>query len=130
MRRTRRPWPVSTLETDGTFFQGRSLSVLRRSLLVAFDGEHVVAALIADPLGGVHLCVHGVGGDHYPAWVEGLEKLSDGGDLWLDFSATRAWVSTAPVAWSRADRRCGAEACPRRAPRTVSPDAPRSPCDR
>ena len=121
MRRTRRPWPVSTLETDGTFFRGRSLSVLRRSLLVAFDGEHVVAALIADPLGGVHLCVHGVGGDHYPAWVEGLEKLSDGGDLWLDFSATRAWVSTAPVAWSRADRRCGAEACPRRAPRTVLP---------
>ena len=80
-----------------------------------------MAALIADPLGGVHLCVHGVGGDHYPAWVEGLEKLSDGGDLWLDFSATRAWVSTAPVAWSRADRRCGAEACPRRAPRTVLP---------
>ena len=121
VRRTRRPWPVSTLETDGTFFRGRSLSVLRRSLLVAFDGEHVVAALIADPPGGVHLCVHGVGGDHYPAWVEGLEKLSDGGDLWLDFSATRAWVSTAPVAWSRADRRCGAEACPRRAPRTVLP---------
>ena len=121
VRRTRRPWPVSMLETDGTFFQGRFLSVLRRSLLVAFDGEHVVAALIADPLGGVHLSVHGVGGDHYPAWVEGLEKLSDGGDLWLDFSATRAWVSTAPVAWSRADRRCGAEVCPRRAPRTVLP---------
>ena len=70
VRRTRRPWPVSTLETDGTFFRGRSLSVLRRSLLVAFDGEHVVAALIADPLGGVHLCVHGVGGDHYPVEVE------------------------------------------------------------
>ena len=89
-----------------------------------------MAALIADPPGGVHLCVHGVGGDHYPVEVEGLEKLPDGGDLWLDLSATRAWVSTAPVAWSRADRRCGAEACPRRAPRTVSPDAPRSPCDR
>ena len=40
-----------------------------------------MAALIADPLGGVHLCVHGIGGDHYPAWVEGLEKFSDGGDL-------------------------------------------------
>ena len=80
-----------------------------------------MAALIADPPGGVHLCVHGVGGDHYPVEVEGLEKLPDGGDLWLDLSATRAWVSTAPVAWSRADRRCGAEACPRRAPRTVSP---------
>ena len=65
--------------------------------------------------------MHGVGGDHYPVEVEGLEKLSDGGDLWLDLSATRAWVSTAPVAWSRADRRCGAEACPRRAPRTVLP---------
>ena len=80
-----------------------------------------MAALIADPPGGVHLCVHGVGGDHYPVEVEGLEKLSDGGDLWMDLSATRAWVSTAPVAWSRADRRCGAEACPRRAPRTVLP---------
>ena len=72
---------MSTLETDGTFFQGRSLERPAQSLLVAFDGEHVVAALIADPLGSVHLCVHGVGGDHYPAWVEGLEKLSDGGDL-------------------------------------------------
>lgn len=80
-----------------------------------------MAALIANSLGGVDLCVHGVGGDHYPVEVEGLEKLSDGGDLWLDLSATRAWGSTAPVAWSRADRRCGAEACPRRAPRTVSP---------
>ena len=39
----------------------------------------------------------------------------------LDLSTTRAWVSTAPVAWSRADRRCGAEARPRRAPRTVLP---------
>lgn len=27
VRRTRRPWPVSTLETDGTFFQGRALRV-------------------------------------------------------------------------------------------------------
>ena len=36
-------------------------------------------------------------------------------------SATRIWVSTTPVAWSRAARRCGAEACPRRAPRTVLP---------
>ena len=110
---------------------GQVLERPAQSLLVAFfDGEHVVAALIANSLGGVDLCVHGVGGDHYPVEVEGLEKLSDGGDLWLDLSATRAWVSTAPVAWSRADRRCGAEACPRRAPRTVSPDAPRSPCDR
>ena len=60
---------------------GQVLERPAQSLLVAFDGEHVVAALIADPLGSVHLCVHGVGGDHYPAWVEGLEKLSDGGDL-------------------------------------------------
>lgn len=100
---------------------GQVLERPAQSLLVAFDGEHVVAALIANSLGGVDLCVHGVGGDHYPVEVEELEKLSDGGDLWLDLSATRAWGSTAPVAWSRADRRCGAEACPRRAPRTVSP---------
>ena len=56
VRRTRRPWPASTLETDGTFLQGRSLERPAQSLLVASDGEHVVAALIADPLGGVHLC--------------------------------------------------------------------------
>ena len=60
---------------------GQGLERPAQSLLVAFDGEHVAAALIADPLGGVHLCVHGVGGDHYPVEVEGLEKLSDGGDL-------------------------------------------------
>ena len=69
VRRTRRPWPVSTLETDGTFFQGRSLSVLRRVFWLPLTVEHVVAALIADPLGSIHLCVHGVGGDHYPVEV-------------------------------------------------------------
>ena len=100
---------------------GQGLERPAQSLLVAFDGEHVAAALIADPLGGVHLCVHGICDDHYPVEVEGLEKLSDGGDLWMDLSATRTWLSTAPMAWSRADRRCGAEACPRRAPRTVLP---------
>ena len=117
------PPPVAGVDArDGRdLLPGQVLERPAQSLLVAFDGEHVVAALIADPLGGVHLCVHGVGGDHYPVEVEGLEKLSDGGDLWMDLSATRAWVSTAPVAWSRADRRCGAEACPRRAPRTVLP---------
>ena len=73
-----------------------------------------------DPLGCACLGVHGVGGDHYPVEVEGLEKLSECGDLWLDLPATRCWVSTAPVAWSRADR-CGAQACPRRAARMVSP---------
>ena len=123
MRRTRRPPPVAGFDArDGRdLLPGQVLERPAQSLLVAQRREHVVAALIADPPGGVHLCVHGVGGDHYPAWVEGLEKLPDGGDLWLDLSATRAWVSTAPVAWSRADRRCGAEACPRRAPRTVLP---------
>lgn len=60
---------------------GQVLERPGQSLLVACDGEHVVASLIADPLGSVHLCVHGVGGDHYPVEVEGLEKLSDGGDL-------------------------------------------------
>ena len=76
-----------------------------QGLLVAFDRQHVVATLIADPLGGVHLGVHRIGGDHRPVEVQGFEKLPERGDLWLDLSATRAWVRTAPVAWSRAARR-------------------------
>ena len=73
-----------------------------QNLLFAFDGEHVVAALIADSLGGVH----------YPVHAQRFEQDRQGGDLWLDLSATRAWVRTVPVAWSRADRRCGARGLP------------------
>ena len=77
------PPPVAGVDArDGRdLLPGQVLERPAQSLLVAFDGEHVVAALIADPPGGVHLCVHGVGGDHYPVEVEGLEKLPDGGDL-------------------------------------------------
>ena len=39
----------------------------------------------------------------------------------LDLPATRSWVSTAPVAWSKAARRCGAGSSPVRAPRMVLP---------
>ena len=39
----------------------------------------------------------------------------------LVLPATRSWVSTAPVAWSKAARRCGAGSSPARAPRMVLP---------
>ena len=100
------PPPVAGVDArDGRdLLPGQVLERPVQSLLVAFDGEHVVAALIADPLGGVHLCVHGVGGDHYPVEVEGLEKLSDGGDLWLETcslpgpgSARRPWRGPGPT---------------------------------
>ena len=66
------PPPMAGVDArDGRdLLPGQVLERPAQSLLVAFDGEHVVAALIADPLGGVHLCVHGVGGDHYPVEVE------------------------------------------------------------
>ena len=40
-----------------------------------------MATLIADPLGGVHLGVHGVSGHHDPVQVQGFEKLPERGDL-------------------------------------------------
>ena len=109
-----RPPPVAGVNArDGRDLPpGQGLERPVQSLLVAFDGEHVVAALIADSLGGVHLCVHGVGGDHYPVHAQRFEQDRQGGDLWLDLSATRAWVRTVPVAWSRAARRCGARGLP------------------
>ena len=68
-----------------------------QGLLVVLDHHNVVITPITYPLGRVCLGVYGVGGDHYPVEVEGLEKLSDGGDI-VDLSATRAWVRTVPVA--------------------------------
>ena len=78
-----------------------------QSLLVALDGEHVVAALIADSLGGVHLCVHGVGGDHYPVHAQRFEQDRQGGDLWLDLSATRARDRTVNRLWRKPRRSRG-----------------------
>lgn len=54
---------------------------------------------------GGGLGAHGVGGDHGPVQVEGLEQVRWGGDLWLDLFATRSRVRTVPVAWSRTGRR-------------------------
>ena len=75
--------PVAGVDArDGRdLLPGQVLERPAQSLLVAFDGEHVVAALIANSLGGVDLCVHGVGGDHYPVEVEGLEQFPEHGDL-------------------------------------------------
>ncbi len=83
---------------------GQGLESTVQGLLVAFDRQHVVATLIADPLGGVHLGVHRIGGDHRPVDVQGFESSLSAG-ISLDLSATRCWVRTAPVAWSRAARR-------------------------
>ena len=54
------------------------------------------------PPGG--LGVHRIGSHHHPVQVDGLKQVPQGRDLWLDLSATRCWVSTAPVAWSRSCR--------------------------
>ena len=80
-----------------------------------------MASLIADPPGGVRLGVHGVSGHHDPVQVEGFKQDPESRNLWLDLPATRSWVSTAPVAWSKAARRCGAGSSPVRAPRMVLP---------
>jgi len=76
-----------------------------QGLLVAQRREKVVATPLSDPLGGIDLGMHGVGGDHGPVQVEGLEQVRWGGDLWLDLFATRSRVRTVPVAWSRTGRR-------------------------
>ena len=60
---------------------GQGLESTVQGLLVAFDRQHVVATLIADPLGGVHLGVHRIGAHHRPVEVQGFEKLPERGDL-------------------------------------------------
>lgn len=58
-------------------------------------------------------------GLHKP--LNGLRRAragSAGRNLWLDLSAARLRVGTAPVDWSRADGRRGAGACPTGRPRT------------
>ena len=55
------------------------------------------------PPGG--LGVHRISSHHHPVQVDGLKQVPQGRDLWLDLSATRCWVRTAPVAWSKAARR-------------------------
>ena len=46
-----------------------------QGLLVAQRREKVVATPLSDPLGGIDLGMHGVGGDHGPVQVEGLEQV-------------------------------------------------------
>ena len=79
---------------------GRPLDVL-----AALDRQKVVTTRAYDPLSGVHLNAYRISGDHHPVQVEGFEQLAQGGDLWLDLTATRCWVRTVPVDWSRASRR-------------------------
>ena len=76
-----------------------------QSLLVAQRREKVVTTTPGDPLGGACLGVHRIGAHHRPVQAWGLKQVPEGRDLWLDLPATRCWVSTAPVAWSRADSR-------------------------
>ena len=51
------------------------------------------------PPGG--LGMHRISSHHHPVHVDGLKQVPQGRDLWLDLSATRCWVSTAPVACSQ-----------------------------
>ena len=88
------------------------------TLLVTLDHQHVVTTATADPFGGLHLGVHGVSGYHDPVQVEGVKQVPQGRDL---VGLVRRWVSTAPVAWSKAARRCGAGSSLVRAPRMVLP---------
>ena len=72
------------------------------------------------PPGG--LGVHRIGSHHHPVQVDGLKQVPQGRDLWLDLSATRCWVSTAPVAWSGSCRTrrmvdSDGRACPASSPR-------------
>lgn len=60
---------------------GQSPESPAQGLLIVLDRQHVVATATADPLGGVHLGVHGVGGHHDPAWVEGLKQDPESRDL-------------------------------------------------
>ena len=60
---------------DGTFLHGRSFRLTVQGLLVALDGEKAATTSLGDPLGGIHLGVHGVDCDHRPVRGEGACSL-------------------------------------------------------
>ena len=60
---------------------GQPLEYPAQGLLISQRREHVVTALLGDPLGGIGLGVHRIGAHHHPVQVEGLEQLPERGDL-------------------------------------------------
>ena len=60
---------------------GQLLECPAQDLLISQRREHVLTALLGDPLGGIGLGVHRIGADHYSVQVEGLEQFPERGDL-------------------------------------------------
>ena len=116
------PPTVRALDRGGGWdvLPGQGLERPAQGLLVVLDRQEVVTTTPADPLGGVRLGVHGVSGHHDPAWVEGFKQDPESRDL-VGLAGHPLLGSTAPVAWSKAARRCGAGSSPVRAPRMVLP---------
>ena len=104
---TPHPPPMTGIDPGGGWdvLPGQVLERLAKDLLVAQRREKVVTTLITDPLGSACLGVHRIGAHHHPVQAWGLKQVPQGRNLWLDLSATRCWVSTAPVAWSKAASR-------------------------
>ncbi|OFR59147.1 hypothetical protein HMPREF2883_12590, partial [Actinomyces sp. HMSC075C01] len=81
--------------------EGQGLERPAQGLVVVQRRQEVVTTTPADPPGGVRLGVHGVSAHHDPVQAWGFKQDPESRNLWLDLLATRSWVSTAPVAWSK-----------------------------
>ena len=77
------PPTVRALDRGGGWdvLPGQGLERPVQGLLVVLDRQEVVTATPADPLGGVHLGVHGVSGHHCPVQVEGVKQVPESRDL-------------------------------------------------
>ena len=95
---------MSSQEVDGASLSGQLVERPVQGLLVAQRRDHVVTALLGGSTRRCRwVCITSALTTTVQAW--GLKQVPQGRDLWLDLSATRCWVRTAPVAWSRAARR-------------------------
>lgn len=54
---------------------------LRKRGLVAFDGQHIMAAAVSNQLGILHLAARRVDGHQRPRQLQGTEQLRDHSDL-------------------------------------------------
>jgi len=63
--------------------------VLVQARLIAFEGEHVIGALVDDALGDLFLCPHRIDRDDRALEIEHVQEFRDRGGL-VGFSVDRA----------------------------------------
>jgi hypothetical protein len=128
VRRSRRPWPRSTVTLGGGKRPLGELADRRHQpRLVLLGHQQVVRVPLGDQVAGVvTLAVQRIGGDHPPGQVHLLQQRPKPGDL-VALPPTRGWASTVPCCWSSAASRCTRRPPVSTAPRSVLPSTATAP---